>query len=216
MVKQNILLTLYIILMPILFFGYENDIRSVELFFKPVFLIVLLRYAYLDKKIIKGKNLFLYALFFSWLGDVTLMFQNALTWMFIIGLLAFLIAHLFYIKTFFRLENLQGMASKFTLGIFALYAFGLMSFLWNGLGGLKLPVSIYSLVLTIMAWAAVSAGLKQKNHFLIWGGLLFVVSDSLLAYNKFIDPITHGSVLILSTYLFAQLGLTVGFFREKP
>ena len=45
------------------------------------------------------------------------------------------------------------------------------------------------------------------------GAILFVVSDSLLAFNKFFSPFNNAGVIIMLTYGLAQLFITEGAVR---
>ena len=42
------------------------------------------------------------------------------------------------------------------------------------------------------------------------GGFVFIVSDSILVYNQFYKPIKRAEVLVMSTYLLAQMLIVVG------
>jgi len=140
------------------------------------------------------------ALILSGCGDVLLELGY-----FVPGLGAFLVAHLFYLCAFCR--NL-----RFTLpGLFVVAAmiFCSLAFSWlltPHLGELQLAVSIYMLVIVGMATAAI---LGRGNHaWVAAGALLFVVSDSLIAYNRFVEPIPGARYWIMLTYYAAQYYLT--------
>jgi uncharacterized membrane protein YhhN len=45
------------------------------------------------------------------------------------------------------------------------------------------------------------------------GALLFIASDSILAFNKFYQPIPYASLLIMVTYLAAQYGIVWGILH---
>ncbi len=77
------------------------------------------------------RNWIILALFFSWLGDVLLMFQEKDALFFILGLSAFLIAHLFYIVFFFIINRKEKLKLNWLLIIVvAAYYFALLTILF--------------------------------------------------------------------------------------
>jgi uncharacterized membrane protein YhhN len=54
---------------------------------------------------------------------------------------------------------------------------------------------------------------KPGNKYVFVGAISFVVSDSLLAINKFYEPIERSSFLIMLTYLVAQYLIVVGILK---
>lgn len=48
------------------------------------------------------------------------------------------------------------------------------------------------------------------------GAALFIVSDSLIAFDKFFVPLTYRTPLIMITYYLAQLGITLSILEIKP
>ena len=52
-------------------------------------------------------------------------------------------------------------------------------------------------------------------NLVIYGSILFVISDSILAYNKFVFPISYSGLAIMSTYMAAQYLITVGAVERK-
>ena len=77
---------------------------------------------------------------------------------------------------------------------------------------LKIPVLAYVAVLATMAalalaraWTpAIAQALPRSARFAAAGGLAFVLSDSLLAWDKFGGGLPLAQPLILATYWFAQ------------
>lgn len=154
------------------------------------------------------------ALFFSWIGDVLLMFQANQALFFIGGLIAFLIAHIFYIIFFYRIWVIQQMKMKpgLLLLVVIFYA-ALISFLLPHLGAMLVPVLVYGFVISTMLWFALHmCQLRYKvaaAHF-ISGAILFVISDSILAINKFYQAFPAASFIIMLTYALAQWQLIRG------
>lgn len=169
------------------------------------------------------KRYILTALFFSWLGDVLLIFQAGQTGFFIGGLIAFLIAHIFYILFFYRIWVQQQLKIKplILLGVIGFYT-ALISFLFPHLGTMLAPVLVYGFVISAMLCLALHMyPLRYKvaaAHF-ISGAVLFVISDSVLAVNKFYLPFPAAPFIIMFTYALAQWQLIRGavvYIAETP
>jgi uncharacterized membrane protein YhhN len=88
-----------------------------------------------------------------------------------------------------------------------------MSILTPWLGSMKLPVRIYGVVICFMLMLATHM-FYIKNKIAGWkmfcGALLFVLSDSVLAVNKFYSPFAEADIIIMLTYGIAQLLITQG------
>ena len=85
--------------------------------------------------------------------------------------------------------------------------------LYPYLGELKMPVTLYALVLGGMLLAVVHAFPRlyaRPGVICLAGALLFVISDSLLAINKFYMGFPMAGLAIMFTYAFAQYMLATG------
>ena len=192
----------------------ENDL--LQTIFKPLILPVLI--GYFDsqvKDITKGfAKWVLFALLFSFAGDVLLMFQAKKEIFFLLGLSAFLIAHIFYIIFFHHIRLKEGVKSNpWLLVPVVVYYAGLIYFLSPYLGEMKLPVRIYGIVISFMFMLAMHMlFIKNKiaGKWMMIGALLFIISDSVLAINKFYQPFEIAGVLIMLTYGLAQLFIVKG------
>lgn len=158
------------------------------------------------------------ALVFSWLGDVLLIFDEAGEIFFIAGLVAFLWAHIWYIFFFQAITKNENIGSKTLLVLPGLFLLGILIDVLDpsSLGVLKWPVEIYGVILMTMLTGALHMGYIKKKWFgllIISGALLFVISDSMLALNKFYKPFEYAGVLIMLTYGIAQLLITIGAVR---
>lgn len=156
----------------------------------------------------------LLALLFSCLGDVLLMFQEKNPDFFLFGLSAFLIAHIFYIIFFHRVRARENIKPNilFLLIVIAYYA-GLIIWLSPFLGDMKLPVTVYGIVISFMLMLSLHmlfSRNKKAARWMVWGALLFVLSDSLLAIDKFYQPFEAANILIMLSYGLAQLFLVYG------
>jgi uncharacterized membrane protein YhhN len=136
-------------------------------------------------------------------GDVFLMLPG--DW-FVHGLLVFLVAHACYVAAFARRAGrLRPDASTLP------YAFGyvlLVGRLAPHAGALLGPVALYGAVLMTMAWSALLAWRVTRSRLAAaaaLGGLLFVVSDTLLAFGRFVPGAASSEVAVMTTYIAAQL-----------
>jgi uncharacterized membrane protein YhhN len=140
-------------------------------------------------------------LVFSLAGDVFLMLPSD---RFVAGLVSFLIAHLFYIAAF-----TSGMGFSFSWRALPCVIYGVLIFsiLAPHLGEMKLPVVVYMVVILVMAWQAWERWCQtgQSGALLAFlGAVLFLISDSALAINRFRGQYKSAQALILSTYFAAQ------------
>lgn len=185
---------------------------------KPLIVLSLMGYYWFGTELHSG--MVLAALFFGWLGDVLLLWND----FFIFGLIAFLIGHLLYIIVYRQFRFAE--PTKAFLGTQkARYAFpilllgtGLVTILFPKLGDLKVPVLVYATVLTLMTLVALFryGQTNDKSFFLVVAGaLLFMVSDSLLAINKFLSPFEFSGIAIMTTYSAAQYLIVEGLLQHK-
>ncbi|MBK6863760.1 MAG: lysoplasmalogenase [Ideonella sp.] len=155
-------------------------------------------------------------LWFSLAGDVFLMWPQG----FLPGLVSFLLAHLAYIVAFTRRLRFAARWQPFAL--YAAVAALLLARLWPSVpAALQLPVVAYVVCLASMAAQAGAAWLAARGtaeampaRHAALGGLLFMTSDTLLAFNKFDAPLPLASLWILATYWSAQ-GLIARSMKAK-
>lgn len=143
--------------------------------------------------------LVLMAIVFSAIGDV-LLAQN-LPNGFALGLGAFLVAQLCYTKALYKWRN---WASWKLVPLGLLLAFIILC-CWLMIphsGAMLIPIIIYMLALSAMAVSAIAA--SQSYDKLILGAFLFVISDALIAVNKFVFTVPLQDYLIMSSYYMAQ------------
>ncbi|MFN8243205.1 MAG: lysoplasmalogenase [Ferruginibacter sp.] len=160
-------------------------------------------------------------LFFSWIGDVLLLFDGRHELFFMGGLAAFLTTHIFYIIYFLRKKGSAPsllLKQPWWILLTAGYGIALVWILFPHLGGLTLPVIVYATVICCMLLASLHAfyGAAAGARHSYWlGAFLFVLSDSLLALNKFYQPFTYAGPLIMLTYCGAQYLMVKGVLGEK-
>jgi uncharacterized membrane protein YhhN len=149
------------------------------------------------------------------LGDILLEMSEAT---FLVGLVAFLLGHVAYIAAFLqdtrKLHPFYGAAA---------YAYGFMAAVFlmttGDLGAMIGPVYVYILIITTMLWrAACRLDVPSLPRFSIWAGLvgalLFVVSDSILAFRLFGTPLQLGGIAVMTTYWLGQLGIALSAWRK--
>jgi len=188
-------------------------------FLKPFLLPFLLLAVYTHERFVT-KKILLIALTLSWIGDIILMFADQGKLYFIAGLLAFLLSHIFYILLFSKQLKIYLKKSKiiYWVGVTAIafYLIVLLLLLLPSLGDLKIPVFIYALTISIMLLFALKGFLnwqKPANIYILIGAIIFVASDSILAFDKFYAPLQYSSFLIMTTYLIAQYLIVVGILK---
>src|SRR5688572_17778595 len=213
MKKQYWHIFFFIILIADLF-AVQLNYKIAEYIFKPLIAIWLLAYFILQLRAVRSnlKKWIIAALLFSWLGDVLLMLPDDNSFFFLLGLSAFLVAHVFYILFFHFIRVKENVKSRWwLLLIVALYYLILISFLSPHLGDMKLPVRIYAIVISFMFMLAMHMSfIKYKNagRWMMLGALLFVISDSVLAINKFYQSFEMADIVVMLTYGLAQLFIT--------
>ena len=148
---------------------------------------------------------------FSGIGDIVL--ELGLKIGFIFGIGAFLIAHLFYTIVFLNQPKPRGVRLFLALGI-VIYGFAIGYWLLPDLGKMLFPVVAYLCVITLMG---VSASIGSRNHSLIiLGAYLFIISDSIIAVSRFLQPIAYGSYWIMVTYYAGQFFIAIGAIKSFP
>lgn len=161
-------------------------------------------------------------LLFGLLGDCFLMFQASYHSFFLLGLASFLIGHLLYISAFYLDYKWNSKINKgytrWALAIFAIFCVGFYVYLRPYLAEMKIPVLVYAFVISLMGiMAANRKGRINTLSFdlVMWGAALFILSDSILAYNRFVLPFETSGLLIMSTYMLAQYLITMGAVERK-
>ncbi len=166
--------------------------------FKPLTTILILLFAvvYGNRKN-SYRRWVLFALCFCLLGDVLLLVESY----FIAGLVAFLIAHLCFTWSFINLAGFK----KYLVPLIFLLVFGVTyySILYDSLQVLKIPVLFYFVVIILMSWQGISLRIwKDHRSFTLISiaVVLFLISDSVLAWAKFKSSFQLSGVLVLATY----------------
>lgn len=157
----------------------------------------------------------LVGLFFSLVGDVFLMLPSDC---FRSGLGSFLIAHASYVFAFLTDSPFAAPATPFVF----CFAAGLLvlPFLWAGLSArLRLPVVVYGALLLVMVSQATSRALHLHTvpaAQASFGAILFLLSDGLLAWNRFRRQFPSAQALIHATYFPAQWLIAISTYTLFP
>ena len=152
---------------------------------------------------------------FSWIGDVLLSTPGGLG--FLLGLGSFFVAHLAYLVQFlgplrtrpFRTRRASSPLSPLGL-LFVPWLVGLLVILGPHLGMLFVPVALYGLVLGLAAAAALGT-----NRLTAAGGVLFLLSDTVLALRLFLPGFSlwQADFLIMLLYVLGQGLIVLGAVR---
>lgn len=215
--EKKFTIIFFIIVLIELLTGSTETLKKVHYIAKPAIIISLIfLFINTSKSLSKPiKHLTLLALIFSLLGDVLLLFVDKSEHFFILGLVAFLTAHIMYVLLFLKHRNKENSPFGFIV-LLLIYAASLFYFLKNGLGEMLIPVVVYILVILTM----VTTAYLRKNNvnifsygLVFFGALFFMISDSILAINKFYQPTPWSNVSIMVTYAIAQYLIVIGILK---
>lgn len=238
----KLLTYLYWIIAAIEVYGEATDNDVIRFCSKPLLMIVLI---ILYAKSITGPangfhKLMVAAFFFSWIGDVALMFvprfAEDLTLMgfakdpnfFLVGLVGFLIAHLLYVGAFARITHKTAEAllpkNWWMLVPLVLYMAVLLLQLVPAINAkpetqpFLIPVLVYSTVIATMTLFAINRyrRVNDQSFALVFAGaLLFMFSDSIIAINKFVAPFETARIAIMVLYITAQYLIARGALKQE-
>jgi uncharacterized membrane protein YhhN len=183
---------------------------------KPGLMILLGIYFFnsVEKSTLPFIKLALYALFFSWIGDVLLIFEN----LFVFGLSFFLVAQVFYVlcyhKAVVRVEDNKVTFVRRLFWTITLLFYGLVLFYYMQphLGELRYPVFMYCISLILMGIFAVQRNGKTSAFsysLVLSGALLFIISDSMIGLN-IAGLMERKGFYIMLTYILAQWFIVEG------
>jgi uncharacterized membrane protein YhhN len=165
------------------------------------------------------------ALALSLIGDVALLFSSdasatsspaaggALEPAFLAGLGAFLLGHVAYLAAFAAhgLHGWQATAGVFVVAGAIALAMPRVLRGARATGGAALAtvVGVYAAVLALMVVFAFGTGAVATAV----GAAIFLGSDTTLAWNRFVQPLLRGPVIVIVTYHVAQLLIVVGLLH---
>lgn len=203
--------------------GRLLDNIQMEYFVKPLIMIWIAVYFLLFTRKSSFTIPVLLAFFFSWMGDNSLMLSGRSEYFFFAGVGSFFFAQLSYIYTFARYSENGGKGfvqkNVWISFLFLAYLVAILAILFPGLEGVMKPIiSIYALSLIGMSVLALnrSGRVGSASFRLVFtGSLLFLLSDSMIALDKFRMEIPLAGFLIMSTYIAAQYLIMRGLILEE-
>lgn len=199
--KKHLPFTLFfgvIFFLNILFMYVLQDYRMVA---KPMIMASLIGFYITVER--RQSNAFVLAMIFALLGDVFLMFKG--DDFFLIGLLCFMLMQLLYTYLFSREGSNDNKRLMLISGPLVLLTVGIISLLWNDLGDLRIPVLVYAMAITAMVISAIYRKNTMKGYSaVVFGVVLFLISDAVLAISKFGGAVPFQDIIIMCTYMAAQ------------
>jgi len=164
-------------------------------------------------------SLIITALVFSWIGDIFLQLAQFQDSFFLVGLGSFLVTQLIYMIAFFNTpgKNILFFKKSYLLLPVVIFGWGILWLLSDGLGDMKLPVTVYTVVILSMLLAAINREQKvdrQSYLLVLVGAILFVLSDSMIAINMFTQPFELARIAIMGSYITAQYLIVIGCTRQ--
>ena len=148
-----------------------------------------------------------FAMLFSCAGDFFGACGN-----FLAQMASFAIAHIFIIAYFFARYRLGVLRRRYirysarymtlaTLFVLPALLFAFTKIIPNAPAGvLRYGVTFYAILIAAMVWGA----LQQRSKLFAIGAILFLISDMILAWNRFVGHLPNSTVLILVPYYLAQ------------
>ena len=143
--------------------------------------------------------------------------------MFVCGLVSFLIAHLLYIRAFLSQKLSFKQIVPVGAGCLLYFVFILAILLPYVEAGLLVPVIIYGCAICTMLYLAIIRFFSEEsieyNSGLngLVGSIFFVLSDSILAVDKFRAPIENAKTMVMVTYYLGQtfIGAATSHVSER-
>ncbi len=204
MKKKEIVTYIFYLIALLTIVGIAFKITSLVYITKPLLTITLIfLYSITLSKINK---LYIYALICCFFGDVFLLFKDQQLF-FMIGLLSFLAAHIFFIKIVFkRLIRVSYKKILTTYIPFLVLFIFLFLFIRKSVSNMLIPVLIYGMVISLFGSVSQVANEERrsiKSLYMLMGAIVFIISDSLLAIDKFYFTLPFFEVLVMFTYILA-------------
>lgn len=169
----------------------------------------------------KGVLCCLAALFFSMIGDVFGEWKGSPCGLsaFVLQIASFAVAQIFYAISFaeyFRkdpsvLHNVFRILLCVCLAVYMIW-FGMYVLSFVEEPSLNIAVPVYVILIGTMGLFSIIQFRKRQGLFII-GALLFILSDSVIAYRSFVGPVPRAGLIIMSTYYAAQLLLNISLVK---
>jgi uncharacterized membrane protein YhhN len=196
--------------------GSGFDKRKWIFYAKPFIMPVLVAYYLLNTQ--PAHPIIIIAMLCAFLGDFFLMWYEKRTY-FLSGLLSFFVMQILYIA-FINNNQLAGsilsVPNIIMACMYLLLGTIIFSLLVKHLSNLMIPVIFYILLLLSVSYFCFLNVMEHKTEIAFVqyaGSLLFLISDTLLAFDSFRKPIRFGGIYIMISYIVAQLFLLAGFMN---
>lgn len=195
------------------------DSQELNMYTKPLLmpLLVYLVYLMASGTITLPRLLLAGALIFSWAGDLLLLYQEDQLF-FLLGLGCFLIAQVLYVVILNRAVYQPVKVRIGRLIPVLVYGVLLLGVLLPKAGPLAVPILFYALcILGMVSSARLRQGLTSEASFrwALAGAILFVISDGILAINRFVIDLPVASFYVMATYILAQYFLVRGILLHQ-
>lgn len=188
---------------------------------KPAMMVILSSWFFFNSRRVGDRFTLLIqvGLFFSFIGDVALMFDHHDPFNFLIGLGAFMIAQLCYALAFALNVSDAGQGGNILVplvlstGVLAygfFFAYDLLPYVDDVVA---LPVILYACAISLMGMAAAcrfSRTYVRSFLLVMAGSMFFIASDSILAVNHFMKPMDHAQWSVMLTYGLGQFLIVAG------
>ena len=205
-------LVLYAIAVVVALLGVELERRFLLILAKPIATLALIGVV-VEGPATLTVMLVAVGLGFSVIGDTVLLSNSRSA--FVVGLFAFLVAHLLYATAFLWGGGVGPLWTTLVgVVIFGAASGWLVRRMWGGLvPTLRVPLVIYCACCSAMAATALAT---LAGPWPAWasmaaaaGALLFFLSDANIAWLDFVEPYPHGQTVTLSLYWAGQLGIAL-------
>ena len=200
----------------------SRNLQRLEYIAKPAVMVFLFLWLYASTGLRGDALWFGLGIGFSLVGDVLLMFSSES--FFLLGLIAFLFAHLSYIMGFREALGTINTWSLILAIVIAINTSRLLQRIIRAMRGkgehrMVAPVILYGAVISLMLYSAMSTiydptWKTSATLFVSLGALFFCASDVILAWNKFVSSVRNGGVSNILLYYLGQIGLVAGIISQ--
>lgn len=204
---------LFLILSLLHIIAIKNHNKPMRIVTKPLLMPTLL-FAYLYGSSFPS-SLIVIALIFGFLGDIFLLGDGIF---FTLGLVSFLLGHIFYISAFLSPVSLSKTPIYIYIFLLPYLIYGLI--IYNKLSpfikSINLQGPLYFIVLIFMSFSSFLR-IYTVHGYQFWfpfiGSILFVISDTVLAFNEFKSKTICKEIIVMLTYTMAQFLIIIGFIN---
>lgn len=215
-----VLSTVFIVVLGVdIYFNNTPQLSNFRLITKPTLTLLLFILFYKNRqlKTVKEQFMLTVAFILMAIGDIFLL-ENLPCYSLPVGLVTFLGVNLIYAWLFYQTAHFSLKKSlPYILFVF-LYCFVVFYMIYDKLGAFFAPTMVYMLILLNMAQAAYlrySLVNKSSYYLILFGAILFLVSQSIVALNNFYKEVPYKNILIMLFYGVSQLLIILGLLAEK-